>query len=38
MHWAAMAGKEEHVAALLDSGAEASMLTTRPIVRTEDAY
>lgn len=38
LHWAAMAGKEEHVAALLDSGAEASMLTTRPIVRTEHAY
>lgn len=34
MHWAAMDGKEEHVAALLDSGAEASTLTTQPIVRT----
>ncbi len=33
LHWAAMDGKEEHVAALLDSGAEASTLTTRAIVR-----
>ena len=34
LHWAALDGKGEHVAALLDSGAEAGMVTTQPIVST----
>ena len=31
LHWAALDGKEEHVAALLDSGAEVSLVTAQPI-------
>ena len=37
LHWAALDGKGEHVAALLDSGAEAGMVTTQPIVSTLDS-
>ena len=31
LHWASLEGKEEHVAALLDSGAEATLTTTLPV-------